>query len=252
MRPDDGLARVERELRVHPERRLAFLEEIGADLDDLTADLRRTGMSPLAARAEATRRLMPDAAAISELEAAHDPAIGRSAPIVWLRRWERAAVLLLAGGMAAWLAWVAVLGGVSARNPLVWFELALAALMTAGWAEAGLGLWLGDDLRPEDRRRHGRRHGGLIVAAFAAGALGTAVEVYALIDLALPGPDSSRFWGAVGRAASTATLAIGVPILGLLMWLSLTPRLVRYERVEARIRRLFAAPRLRIEEGDER
>jgi len=241
MQPEDALARLDRSLRVTPERRLSVLEEIGADLSALAADLRRSGLSAAAAREQAARRLLPDADTISALEATHGPDRARAAPIVWLRRWERVAVLALTLSLTAWLGIGAGRGGIGAVNLFVWVELGLAGLLIANWATAGLKLWLGEDLRREERRRYGHRHAGLIAAAFAAGALGTALEGYALIGLASAAPPSpDALWSAVGRVASTAALGLAAPVLGLLAWLSLTPRLVRYERIEARIRRLFA------------
>jgi hypothetical protein len=246
MQPDEALARLDRALRVTPDRRLSVLEEIGADLSALASELRRSGLSPSAAHAQAARRLLPDEAAITALEAAHAPERTRAAPIVWLMRWERVAALALTASLTAWMALGAGREGLRAANPFVWVEVGLAGLLVANWATAGLKLWLGEDLRREERRRYGQRHAGLIVAAFAAGALGTAVEAYALIELA--GATSPPIlWGGVARLASTAALGLAAPVLGLLAWLSLTPRLVRYERIEARIRRLFVArpPRFR-------
>jgi len=245
----DPLARVDADLRAHPRRRLAVVEELAADLEALEDELVARGLERGKAREAARRRLVPDAEAISALEATHGPDRSRAAPIVWLRRWERLAVLALTLSLTAWLG-LGALRGIGRGNAFVWIELALVGLLIANWAAAALELWVGEDLRRAERRRYERRHAGLLVAAFAAGALGTAVEAYALIELATPTAPLSLVWGAVGRVTSTAALGLAAPVLGLLAWLSLTPRLIRYERIEARIRRLFLARSPRLEHGE--
>lgn len=248
-RDGDPLERVDADLRVHPRRRLAVVEELAADLEALEDELVARGLERGKAREAARRRLVPGAAAISALEATHGPDRSRAAPVVWLRRWERLAVLALTLSLTAWLG-LGALRGLGRGNAFVWIELALVALLIANWAAAALELWVGEDLRRHERRRYERRHAGLIVAAFAAGALGTAVEAYALIELATPAPPPSPVWGAVGRVTSTAALGLAAPVLGLLAWLSLTPRLIRYERIEGRIRRLFVPRSPRLENGE--
>lgn len=248
-RERDPLERVDAELRARPDRRLEVVEELAADLEALEDELVARGLERVRARAEAVRRLVPDADALSALEAAHGAERPRAAPIAWLRRWERAAVLVLTTVLMAWLALAAAGGGIR-PGPVGWAELGLLGLMTANWAAAGLKLLLGEDLRRDERRSYARRQAGLIVTAFAVGALGTAREAYALIELAAPAPPPAVVWGAVGRVASTAALGLAAPVLGLLAWLSLTPRLIRYERIEARIRHFFRTRSPRPAHGD--
>lgn len=247
----DPLAGMEARLRLHPGRRLEIVEELAADLEALEDELVARGVPRREARVAALRRLLPDSDAISALEATHGPDRARATPIEWLRRWERVAVLGLTAALIGWLAASAAGGGLRVSPVFVAVELALVGLMFANWATAGLKVLLGDDLRRDERRRFGRRQTGLIVAAFAAAALGTAVEAYALTALGIPAPPGPAVvWSAVARVASTAALGLAAPVIGLLAWLSLTPRFIRYERIEARIRRLFRARGPRLENGE--
>lgn len=246
----EGLEGMEARLRLHPGRRLEIVKELAADLEALEEELVARGIRRGEARRAAVRRLLPDAEVISALEATHRPEGLRAAPVQWLRRWERAVALVLTLGLVIWLALSAAAGGmIRTANPFVWVELGLLALMIANWAVAGAKLLLGEDLRRDERRRRGRRQAGLIVAAFAVAALGAALETYALIGGAAAAPPAmAEIWSAVGRITSTAAFALAAPVVGLLAWLTLTPRLIRYERIEARIRRLFRARGPRLEE----
>lgn len=247
----DPLAGMEARLRLHPGRRLEIVEELAADLEALEDELVARGLPRAEAREAARRRLLPDTDAISALERTHGPDRPRPAPVEWLRRWERVAVLGLTAVLVGWLAASAVGGGIRVSPLFVAVELGLVGLMVANWATAGLRVLLGEDVRRDERHRFGRRQTGLIVAAFAAAALGTAVEAYALTAVATPTPPGPAVvWSAVGRIASTAALGLAGPIVGLLAWLSLTPRFIRYERIEARIRRLFRARGPRLESGE--
>ena len=88
---DHPLKRVERELKVPPQRRLDLIEEVDADVRALQAELERRGRTPSQARRAALRQAVPDDQALADLEARHAPRLGRWAGTAgWV---DRAVVL---------------------------------------------------------------------------------------------------------------------------------------------------------------
>lgn len=243
MRRDHPLTGVERDLDVSPRRRLELLEELGADAEALQAELERRGYSPAQARRTVLHQLMPTGETVAELEVQHAPRLGRWVRTAgWLERVERlgvAAAAIAAGGTA--LAAVRWQAPASPTASLAWVQVALVALLAANWTRAAKRLWVDGDLRPEPRRLLWNRQVGLVVAAVALGALGTAWEGYAALGaLEADAPATRAVWEGVRRSAALAALGFGAATFGLFGWIAITPRLLSDETVERRISLLLA------------
>ncbi len=250
---ENSLARVERELRVAPRHRLDLVEEVGADVLALQAELERRGYGPAEARRVAVARLVPGGEVIGQLEVRLAPALGRR---LLASGWMDRVVAVGAGAAAAFAGVVAVvatadLGGAGATVAFRWLLVSVAALMAANLARAAARLWVQGDLRQEERLLLWARQTGLIVAAVALGALGAAWEGYRALGASLgaPGPASmpqSAVWDAIGSVAGVAVSGLGVAVFGLFGWLLVTPRLLTDEECERRIDAVFARSRPRL------
>lgn len=247
------LARVERELKLAPRHRLDLVEEVGADMRALQAELQRRGRSPAEARREAIRRLVPGGEAVRRLEGRHAPRLGR-----WLRadgrllygdgRGDR--VTRLGIGAAAVLG--GALGIVATVRPglsgtamvLSWALVIVFALLVANLTRVAVQLWLNGDLRARQRQLLWTRHVGLIVTAVALGALGAAWEGY-LVLTSTEQVDSSALlaWETAGTMAYFAATGLAAAIFGLFGWLSIAPRLIADEETERRIAEFFTRRR---------
>lgn len=253
MRRENPLARVERELRVAPRHRLDLVEEVGADVVALQAELEGRGYGAAEARRAAVARLVPGGEIIGQLEVRHAPALGRR---LLASGWMDRAVALGAGAAAAFAGVVAVvatadIGGAGTAAALRWLLVFVAALMAANLARAAARLWVQGDLRQEERQLLWARQAGLIVAAVALGALGAAWEGYRALGASLGaiGPASmpqSAVWDAIGSVAGVAVSGLGVAVFGLFGWLLVTPRLLTDEECERRIDAVFARSRPRL------
>lgn len=258
---DHPLKRVERELKVPPQRRLDLIEEVDADVRALQAELERRGRTPSQARRAALRRAVPDDQALADLEARHAPRLGRWAGAAgWV---DRAVVLgvALAATSAGCIAVMVMYGsGVPAVPALViWPLVIVIAALAANLSWAAIQLLIHGDLRPGQRRSLWNRHAGLVVAAVAVGALGAGwVGRATLAPLAAPtiaAPESPvgdpplwepPVWEAVGRMATVAGTGLAAAVFGLFGWLALTPRLLTDEEAERRIAHFFAQARPRL------
>ena len=253
MRRENPLARVERELRVAPRHRLDLVEEVGADVLALQAELERRGYGAAEARRVAVARLMPGGKVIRQLEARHAPPLGRR---LLASAWMDRAVAVGAGAAAAFAGVLAVvvtgdLGGGGMTAAIRWLLALVAALMAANLARAAARLWVRGDLRQEERQLLWARQTGLIVAAVALGALGAAWEGYLALGASpgAPGPASlsqPAAWEAIGSVAGVAVSGLGVAVFGLFGWLLVTPRLLTDEECERRIDAFFAQSRPRL------
>ncbi len=246
MRLEHPLARVDRELRVSPRRRLELLEELGSDAEGLQDELERRGRGPRQAQRAALRRLVPTGEALKLLEAQHAPRLGRWIRAVgWLERVERLGIVtvaILAGTAAALvIRWP---GSLDVTSILAWPQVVVVALLAANWAQAAGRLWIDGDLRPARRRTLWGRQVGLMVAAAALGSLGAAWEGYIALGV-LEGETVSTqaIWGALRRAVSFAGLGLAAATFGLFGWLSLTPRMITDETIERRISAFFSRSR---------
>lgn len=196
---------------------------------------------------------MPGASTIEELSARHAPPLGR-----WLctAGWADRAVLLgvgLAATSAGLLAVMAMHGsGVAEPGAfLVWPLVVVIAALAANLAWAVGQLWIHGGLRPVQRRLLWTRQAGLVVAAIALGALGTAwVGRQALAPTELPQPQGweaqlpgAPVWEAIERMATVAGTGLGAAVFGLFGWIALSPRMLTDEEAERRIAEFFAQAR---------
>ena len=250
---ENPLARVERDLRVAPRHRLDLVEEVGADVLALQAELERRGYGPAEARGVAVARLMPGAEAIRQLEYRHTPKLGRR---VLASGWMDRAVAVGAGAAATFAGVVAVaatgdLAGVGETAAIRWLLVFVAALVAANLARAAARLWVQGDLRQEERQLLWGRQTGLIVAAVALGALGAAWQGYLALGASLGATGAASLsqaaaWEAIGSVAGVAVSGLGVAVFGLFGWLLVTPRLLIDEECERRIDAFFAQSRLQL------
>jgi len=239
---NEPLARLERDLRMPPQRRLELLEEIDADLDALFRELVARGLSPARARQVALSRLLPEGEALEHLEAEHEPIGAR-----WLRRrsWhayaERGALVLAAGIPAVLALWtVRRAGGATTGSLWIAAELLIVAALGVNWVRTASLLWVRRDLRPVARLAHWRLQVGLIVAAVAIGALGGAWEGYRLLNVGAVGaPITVPAWTIMRSALTLAILGTAAAIFGLFGWLSLMPRLATDDIIDKRIAEVF-------------
>lgn len=250
------LARVEREVKLAPQQRLDLVEEVDADVRAMQAEMERRGYSPVEARHEAIRRLVPAGEVVEQLEDRHTPGLGR-----WLRtdgrrqhgdgRGDR--VTRLGIGAAALLGGAA--GIVATIRPglsgtamaLSWALVIVFALLVANLARVAAQLWLHGDLRARQRRLLWGRHAGLIVTAVALGALGAAWEGYlALVGGELADGAALLAWETAGTMAYFAATGLAAAIFGLFGWLSISPRLIADQEIERRITEFFAQDRARL------
>ena len=250
------LARVEREVKLAPQQRLDLVEEVDADVRAMQAEMERRGYSPVEARREAIRQLVPTGEVVEQLEDRHAPGLGR-----WLRaegRWlhgdgrgDRIAGLGI--GAAAMLG--GAVGIVATVRPglsgtamvLSWALVTVFALLVANLARVAAQLWLHGDLRVRQRRLLWARHAGLIVTAVALGALGAAWEGY-LVLTNTGQVDSSALlaWQTAGTMAHFAASGLAAAIFGLFGWLSISPRLIADHEIERRITEFFAQDRSKL------
>jgi len=244
------LARIEREVKLAPRHRLDLVQEVDADVRAMQAEMERRGCSPVEARREAIRRLVPVGEAVRQLEDRHAPRPGR-----WLRtdgRWLHAdgrgdRVTGLGIGAAALLG--GTVGIVATVRPglsgtamaLSWALVMVFALLVANLARVAAQLWLHGDLRVRQRRRLWARHAGLIVTAVALGALGAAWEGYlVLTNTDQVNSPALLAWETAGTVAHFAATGLAAAILGLFGWLAIAPRLIADQEIERRIADFFA------------
>lgn len=265
---DHPLKRVERELKVAPQRRLDLIEEVDADIRALQAELERRGRTPGQARRAALRQAVPDDRTLADLEARHAPRLRRWAGAAG---WIDGAVVLgvaLAASLAGFIAVIVMYGsGVpEVAAFVIWPLVVVIAALAANLSRAVIQLLIHGDLRPGQRRLLWNRQAGLVVAAVALGALGAAwvgrVTLPPLEPPAIAAPESPMVeppgrgspaqeppvweppvWEAVGRMATVAGTGLAAAIFGLFGWLALTPRLLNDEEAEHRIARFFAQAR---------
>lgn len=236
---DHPLKRVERELRVAPQRRLDLIEEVDADAQALQAELERRGLTPGQARRAALRQVVPAEQALADLEDRHAPRFGH-----WMRAtgWIDRAVgvgMAVAATSAGLVAVVAMYGsGVPDVAAFVTWPLAVViAALSANLCWGAAQLWIHGSLCPPQRQLLWTRHAGLIVAAAALGALGAAwVGRVTLLG-------DPPVWETVGRMATVAATGLAAAVFGLFGWLALTPRLLTDEEAERRIAAFFAQAR---------
>ncbi len=242
MQHSEPLARLERDLRVPPQRRLELLEELDADLSALSLELESRGFQPQRARDVAMRRLFPEGDVVAHLEVEHEASGAR-----WLRqhRWlthvERAALVLVAMLSTAGTLWVVrQAGGVTSSRLLVVLEVLIIAALGLNWTRTAFRLWVRRDLRPDTRLAHWRLHVGLIVASVAVGALGGAWEGYALLSVnSATGETAVSIWSMIRSALALVTLGMAAAVFGLFGWVSLMPRITTDDRIEKRIAEFF-------------
>ncbi|MYA64354.1 MAG: hypothetical protein F4139_05080 [Gemmatimonadetes bacterium] len=255
---DHPLKRVERELKVPPQRRLDLIEEVDADVRALQAELERRGRTPGQARRAALRQAVPDDQALADLEARLAPRLGRWAGAAgWV---DRAVVLgvALAATSAGFIAVIVMYGSGVPAVPafVIWPLVIVIAALAANLSWAAIQFLVHGDLRPRQRRLLWTRQAGLVVAAVALGALGAAwvghVTLAPLEAATIAGPESPveeppvwepPVWEAVGRMATVAGTGLAAAVFGLFGWLALTPRLLTDEEAEHRIARFFAQAR---------
>lgn len=250
---ENPLARVERELRVAPRHRLDLVEEVGADVLALQAELERRGYGPAEARSAAVARLMPGGEVIRQIEDRHAPPLGRR---LLASGWMDRAVAVGAGAAAAFAGVVAAvatgdLGGFGETAAIRWLLVLVTALVAANLARAAARLWVQGDLRQEERQLLWARQTGLIAAAVALGALGAAWQGYVALGPSLgatgPAPVAqAETWEAIRSLAGVAVSGLGVAVFGLFGWLLVTPRLLTDEECERRIDAFFAQSRPRL------
>jgi len=240
VQPNEPLARLEREMRMPPQRRLELLEELDSDLDAFARELVSNGWKPRRARQVALSRLLPSGEALEHLEAEYEP-IG----VRWLRqrRWlayaDRCALVLSAGVPVVLALWVLQKGGgVATSSFWVVAELLIIAALGINWTRAASRLWVRRDLRPAMRLAYWRLHAGLIVAAVAIGALGSAWEGYMLLG-AGSGLTTVPIWSSLRSVLTLATLGTAAAVFGLFGWLSLMPRLATDDVIQRRIAAIF-------------
>ena len=246
------LARIEREVKLAPRHRLDLIQEVDADVRAMQAEMERRGCSPVEARREAIRRLVPVGEAVGGSKTARAGA-GR-----WLRtdcRWLHAdgrgdRVAGLGIGASALLG--GAVGIVATIRPglsgtamvLSWALVIVFALLVANLARVAAQLWLHGDLRVRQRQLLWARHAGLIVTAVALGALGAAWEGY-LVVTNTEQVDSSALL-AWETAGSMARLPASPRRSSACSGLSISPRMIADQEIERRITEFFAQDRARL------
>lgn len=246
MPPKDPLNGLDSRLHLQPKQRLELLEELRSDLEDLEEALSRKGYRPRRAREKALRQLLPSADVVQALETHHEGTALR-----WIRRHSRTSnvgrwALAALAGVSVLLAlnFLRQAGLFSSAGPFVGLELLLTGSLAANWAYTGFQLWVGRGVRPESRQLRWRYHAGLIVAAVAIGALGSAWEGYSVLGiLGESTPEPAIAWAALRRALVLITLGTAAATFGLFAWLSFVPKLATDEAIERRIAALFRHPR---------
>lgn len=238
---EQPLRRLDRALRVPARRRLLLLEEIGADYQALLESLAARGVPEARARRLAARRLLPGRAARADLEAAYRTPLRRWLPrrITDANATAFLVALTVALGSAAILAALWWLGPLRDAGAFSWLLVAVALPALANWGHGVARIVLEDDLRAERRGRLLRRHAGFAIAGLAVASLGVAWEAFGLLAaFSASAPHGEALWSAVARVATLGAIGLGVVATGLLSWLLLVPKLLQYERTEARIRRV--------------
>lgn len=238
---EQALRRLDRALRVPARRRLLLLEEIGADYEALLESFAARGVPRARARRLAARRLLPGRAARADLEAAYRTPLRRRLPrgITDESATALLVALTVAFGSAAILASLWWVGPLRDAGAFSWLLVAVALPALANWGHGVARIVLEDDLRGERRVRLLRRHAGFAIAGLAVASLGVAWEAFGLLAaFSTSAPHGEALWSAVARVATLGAIGLGVVATGLLSWLSLVPKLLQYERTEARIRRV--------------
>lgn len=187
----------ERMRELHHPVRTRILLELAADVDALSADLRRTGVPAAEAARRAAERVVPSEAALDALVRLHLPLYRRvmaPVPDTALRRWERGALLALT--MAVLASGVVLLGSqglLRSPSPFLWVVLGLAGGIVALVLAKGFQLFVRREHCPEGA---GRGLGALLILAglaLLAGWAGAVLDLWRLAatleaGLADPGP----------------------------------------------------------------
>jgi hypothetical protein len=142
----------ERMRELHHPVRTRILLELAADVDALSADLRRSGIPAVEAARRAAERVVPSEAALDALVRLHLPLYRRVMEPVSdtaLRRWERGA--LLAVTVAVLATGVGLLGSqglLRSPSPFLWVVLGLAGGIVALALAKGFQLFVRREHRP--------------------------------------------------------------------------------------------------------
>jgi hypothetical protein len=239
--PGPGLT----DVRMHPRKRLALMEEIAADVDALEDELASRGVPRERARAAAMNRLFPDPAVVRELEtdavAYHRLAarIGGSR-LVLAERVGLAAVALLT--LITLARGLAQMDGFRSGGAFLWATIGMIALLVANTLRVAVGLWARQDMGAAERRQAWRVQVGLVLVAISVSALGSASEAYLGALRMEVGAGSLAGFALARDVLILVAMGLGATVIGLVGWLALTPSLRSYESFERRIATVFVAP----------
>ncbi|MFV1988478.1 MAG: hypothetical protein ACC682_14450 [Gemmatimonadota bacterium] len=237
------------DLRVHPRKRLAILEEIAADVDAMEDELAARGIPRGVARAAAIDRLSPGPAVVRELEVDQVPyrrltdRFGGGA-VELAERLGLACIVILT--MVAVALGLVRLDAFRNGGAFVWGTLAAIALLVTNTLRVAWGLWVRQDMVATDRRQAWRIQVGLVLVAISIGGLGAVSEAYLAAGRMVVRADWATAFALVRDVMLLLSLGLGAGVIGLVGWLALTPSLRSYDAFERRIAALFIplGPRL--------
>ena len=149
------LRRLDRDLTIPVPDRLRILRELEFDLEELHSEFEARGMSAKEARARALDALVPDGAALGELDrlhASHYRRLTRHFNPGRLRTLERSALALITTAVL-FAETIVLLRAVWLRSPspFLWPVLGLGALLFAAIAAQSFRLWVKHDHRDPER-----------------------------------------------------------------------------------------------------
>ena len=178
----------------HPARTRILLE-LTADLEALSADLRRSGVPEAQAVSRAAERVLPSGPALDALVRLHRPFYHRvTAPIPdsSLRRWERGALLTATmAALGTGIFFLSSMGLLAAPSPFLWAILALAGATFAMVLAKGFQIFVRREHRPETLERGLGLLLGLAGAALLVAGAGAVTGLWTLaaaLEVGSPDP----------------------------------------------------------------
>ncbi len=221
-----ALRKLEGELAVPIPERVLILRELESDLEALRARFTEAGLAPEDAEARALEALVPDPAALRELDHLHTPLYERlTRP--WadsrLRLVERSALALATASVlmveAFGLLRADLLGDAS---PFLWPVLLLGALLCAAILATGFGVWVKGDHRAPERGVHVIVSLSVLLVAVAVGGAFTELVRLAATLEASPGRALELVPRWLVRDCVLVSLALLLATMGGLAWFVLT------------------------------
>jgi hypothetical protein len=218
--------------------RTRFLEELASDLEELTAHLVASGLTPEQARTRAVEALVPDESTAAWLAHLHAPLYARAT-----RGWQANRLRLIERGLltAAFVVVLALQGVAVLRmdliafaSPALWAVLASGSMVVVALIAKGFQLWI--------KRDHVDLRKGLgTIPALSAvppflGLVGVWADVHQLAATLEASPELAPelVLGSLIQDAALLAVAILLALVGAIGWLAITQWIVIHEDAHRR------------------